>query len=681
MYSNRLGVAIGSGQAAGVGAALALALLLLFAGIRKAPRSTAAGVGLLSLFLVIRSGNALALFLAVALLGFTLLAGDGVARLIRGRETEGRELSILIATGAVALGITLLALGEFGLVRPDFLLSAAALLLLARRRRVGELSRQLIDRARALAAVAPSHVEALWLAIVAAVLFLGFLGALRPDLSWDALSYHLPEIRDFAEKGRVEPLPNLYPITFLWHNYETYLGLGFLAGGDRVVRLLHLGIGFAAFGSTAVLARRLGAESGTGVALAMLALAAFPSLTAQLMETYVDLPAALFLTAAAAEIAASRLEPRRAWLGGFLFGGAVATKVTTLLATVGLAILGIRRQLTSRKRLLAVFLLAAIPILPWLAWNQSRLGFFMAPYFDPWKAQRADPASPAYGPRADPRQTPPARSLEVAAFFRIPYDLAFHRPRFGKSDGFTGLLPLLLLVGTLGWGRRKFGLFCVAGLAAIGPWYVASNLGWAAYSNRYLVPIYPLYAVFAALGLSRLTENFRGRLGAAAGLSAAALAIAFPLQFLTGPTDLRIALKGASPESVLDSLPDYRLWSHVDSRDRVLFLGEHDRYHCPARFVVSDVLIHQNREVDPARWFAEWRPLGINVILYRNDWRDGRPLLAALGDCLHFVAGRSTARLYRVDSQRANCTQLTVASPGATDDEPPPSSVPPRDAE
>src|SRR5580765_1145684 len=117
MYSNRLGVAIGSGKATGVAAALALAFLLLFAGIRKAPRSTAAGVGLLSLFLVIRSGNALALLLAAALLGFTLLAGDGVARLIRGRETEGRELSILIATGAVALGITLLALGEFRLVQ------------------------------------------------------------------------------------------------------------------------------------------------------------------------------------------------------------------------------------------------------------------------------------------------------------------------------------------------------------------------------------------------------------------------------------------------------------------------------------------------------------------------------------------------------------------------------------
>src|SRR5262249_36704165 len=196
------------------------------------------------------------------------------------------------------------------------------------------------------------------------VLFLGLLGALRPDLSWDALSYHLPQIRDFAQKGRVEPLPNLYPVAYLWRTYDTYLGLGYLAGGDRVVRLLHLAIGFSAFGATALLPKRLGGESGPP--LPLLAVATCPNASVQLMETYVDLPAALILAASAAELAESRREPRRALLAEFLFGGAAAAKFFSLLGTVGMAALAIRRQLAPR-RALAVLLFAAIPLVPWRA--------------------------------------------------------------------------------------------------------------------------------------------------------------------------------------------------------------------------------------------------------------------------------------------------------------------------
>ena len=671
MYMNRLGVALGSGDAAGAVAALVAVFILVFLGVAKAPRITAAAVGLFSLLLVVRSGNAFAFVIAAGLLGLTLLAGDGVARLIRGKESEGGELPILIAAGSVAVGTALVVLGEARLVNRVSLLIIAAALVGVRRRRIGELARQLAQGARTLTSGTTRKTEALWITIVVAVLFLGFLGALRPDLSWDALSYHLPQVRDFAVKGRVEPLPNLYPVTYLWHNYDTYLGLGYLAGGDRVVRLLHLGIGLTAFGATAVLAKRLG--GGAATPLALLAVATFPSASAQLMETYVDLPAALFLAAAAAELAACRREPRRALLAGFLFGGAAATKFFSLLGTVGLAALAIRRQL-SLRRAAAVLLFAAIPVVPWLAWNQKHLGFFLAPYADPGKAERLESSSSTYGPRPDPRRNPPERPLEIARLFAIPYDLAFHVPRFGKSDGFTGVLALLMLVGAWGWDRKVLFLFFAAAACAVVPWYFASNLGSIAYSNRYLVPVFPLFAAFTAVGLARLTDGFSGRLGGAAAVSAAALAVALPLPFLTGPTDLRIAWKGVSPDVVLQSLPDYSLWKHVRREDRVLFLGEHDRYHCPARFVVNDVILHQARDVDPSRWASEWRPLGINVILFRSDWRNAQDLFESLGDCLQPIASRSVARLYRVDPRRSDCSSSAQESSPADSDGSPPAS-------
>jgi hypothetical protein len=389
------------------------------------------------------------------------------------------------------------------------------------------------------------------------------------------------------------------------------------------------------------------------------------------METYVDLAAALYLAAAAAELAGCRREPRRALLAGFLFGGAAAAKFFSLLGAAGLAALAIRRQLPLR-RAAAVLLFAAIPVVPWLAWNQKHLGFFLAPYADPGKAGRYEASSPTFGPRPDPRRVPPERRLEIARLFAIPYDLAFHVPRFGKSDGFTGVLALLMLVGAWGWDRKVFFLFCGAAACAVVPWYFAANLGSIAYSNRYLVPVFPLFAAFTAVGLARLTDGFSGRLGGAAGVSAAALALALPLPFLTGPTDLRVAWKGVPPDVVLQSLPDYLLWKHVRREDRVLFLGEHDRYHCPARFVVNDVILHQNRDVDPSRWASEWQPLGINVILLRSDWRDARDLFESLGDCLQPIDSRSVARLYRVDPRRTDCSpSARDSSPGVSDGSPP----------
>src|SRR5262249_44836755 len=92
MYFNRLGVALGSGDAAPALAALVVVFILIFLGISKLPRVTASAVGVFSLLLIVRSGNALACLIAAGLLALTVLAGDALARLIRGKESEGGEL-------------------------------------------------------------------------------------------------------------------------------------------------------------------------------------------------------------------------------------------------------------------------------------------------------------------------------------------------------------------------------------------------------------------------------------------------------------------------------------------------------------------------------------------------------------------------------------------------------------
>jgi hypothetical protein len=522
-------------------------------------------------------------------------------------------------------------------------------LFLARRRRIPQLWSLSRETARTVLEDRRSLALACWLSIVVLVIAAGFLGSLRPDVSFDGLAYHLPEIRDFAQRGQVEPLANI-DVTLLWRNYDTFLGIGYLAGGERVVRLLHFFVGLAAFGSAVALSRRLG-NRGSG-ALALLVLAACPAACAQLKETYVDLPAALFLTAAAVEIAASEKEPRRLWLGGFLFGGAVATKIFALLASVALLALMIRRHRASPRYLLTFALCAAIPLLPWFVWSQARFGFFLAPYSHAWRERSLESTGGVHIPHG--QQTKFTES-GAAGFFRFPYDRTFRSVRLvTDGGGFVGFLPLLLLVGVAGWGVPGFALFCAAALAALLPWHFLSNAQVIAPSIRFLVPLYPLYAVFAALGIRHLTGNFRGGLGAGAAVSLAALSIALPAQLLSAPFDAQIALGRVSREQALSAyLPAYPLLRHLQPGDRVLFLGGRDRYHCPAKRILTDTAVLRMTR-DPNRVRDLLRRLRITHIVNFDQRRDLAEF-KSIAACIERIDQHAHAALYRFDWEKQNC--------------------------
>src|SRR5215471_10843931 len=69
-------------------AAFAAGAALLFLLVWKSRRALAAGAVLFALFLVVRSGNGEALIAAAVILALTLLAGDSLARLLRGFEAR-----------------------------------------------------------------------------------------------------------------------------------------------------------------------------------------------------------------------------------------------------------------------------------------------------------------------------------------------------------------------------------------------------------------------------------------------------------------------------------------------------------------------------------------------------------------------------------------------------------------
>ena len=630
---------------AAAGALVALGLLAL--GLRRRPRVAVWAWLLVAAAMTVASGNAPAFCVAAVLLAATFVVGDLVSRFLAGVEPGPGGLNSAFAAGCVAVGLLVLLLGEAGVLSAGSLAAVLGVLVLARRRRLGALARLVRAGCRLPAGDAPAWIEAAWLAFAALVLLAAWVGALSPDFSWDGLAYHLPEARDIARLGRVAVRPDLIPHSLLWRNHDAYLSLGFFYGGERVVRLLQFAVGVAVFGAALALARRL--RQGGSAALVVLALAAFPLAMLQLRATYVDWPAAFLVTAAAAELASGRAEGGRLRLSGFLFGGAVATKVFALGALPALLILLARaRPRPAGRHVAGAFACALAALGPWLAWSSLRAGSIAAPY-------AASPAelvervasghyfrtSPASGAAAPAR---PA-GARLRAFAALPYDLVFHSSRFeGNGDGYNGILVLVLLVGLAGWDARRIALFCIAAVPWLVPWSLLSLP-----SIRYLFPVFPLYVVFCAEGLRRLTGRFAGAWGAAAGVALLGAAAAFPVQFGSSGLEWRVAAGGISrEESLAARLPGYRLWQNVTARDRVLFVGENDRFHCPAQLCwSSDYLPVAAWGRDPAAWRAGLDQLHVTHVLYRSDRRrEGPP--EGLGDRLEPVGRDGAAILYRV---------------------------------
>lgn len=631
-----------------LGAAAAAALggfFLLWLGLWKRPGPTTAILAGIAVVLVMLSGNLTAVGAAAAILLATLVLGDAVARLLRGSEAGGGDLSAVFAAGFVAAGLLVLLLAEAGLLDRLSLLVVLAAIAAVRRRRIPALLRLVRDSLRLPRGDAPPALETAWLAFAALMLLAVWAGVQGPEVSWDGLAYHLPEARDIAATGRVAPLPDLAPQSLLWRNHDAYLSLGFFFGGERVVRFLQFAVGLAVFGAALALARRVG--GGGASALVVLALAAFPTAMLQLRSAYVDWPAALLVTAAAAELAGSRGEPGRMRLAGFLFGGAVATKIFAVFALPALAILAWR----ARPRLgLAISAAgcALLALAPWVAWSERRTGSSLEPYASSPRELVArmsgghyfttSPASGVAHPDRDGGRT-------LASLPRLPYDLVFHSSRFeANGDGYNGILILLLLVGLAGFRARAIGLFLVATLPFLIPWSLLYLP-----SVRFLFPVYPLYAVFAAEGMRRLTRRFEGVPGIVAGVTLLAAAAAFPVQLGSGGFEWRTALGRLSREGSLKAqLPAYPLWKHLGPEDRVVFLGENDRFHCPAAAAWrAEFLPVSSWGRDARIWRRELERLGITHILYRQDRTDASALLEGLDGELETVDRNGPAVLLR----------------------------------
>jgi hypothetical protein len=223
----------------------------------------------------------------------------------------------------------------------------------------------------------------------------------------------------------------------------------------------------------------------------------------------------------------------------------------------------------------------------------------------------------------------------------------YHSSRYeANGDGYNGLLVLLLLLGLAGWDGRRNLMFLAAALPFLVPWALLYLP-----SIRFLFPVYPLYAVYTAGGLCRLTGRFHGSAGRTAGFAVLAVAAAFPVHVGSSGLEWRTALGRISRSEFLDArLPSRAFAGGLSRDDRVVFVGENDRFHCPAGLVwrgeFSPVAGWKD---DPEAWRRGLDALGITAVVWRSD-RASFPALERLGDRLSLVAESGASRLYAVRS-------------------------------
>lgn len=217
-----------------------------------------------------------------------------------------------------------------------------------------------------------------WTAILGLSLGTALLGALAPEVSFDALAHHLAHPQLYAAAHKVVGLPHhfmaQYPALLEMH----YLLAFQLGGGAPLAKLIHYGWGVLTLVTLVGWARRTLEDRWALAAAAGFML--LPYVQVVFMWAYVDLGAAAYLTLA---LRAASLGPAGAVLAGAFAGFSMGTKATGVFAPVlVLGVLAAHRP--ARRTWVACLACCFVLAVPWGIKNWAVTGNPIAPFGSGW---------------------------------------------------------------------------------------------------------------------------------------------------------------------------------------------------------------------------------------------------------------------------------------------------------
>ena len=408
-------------------------------------------------------GAAALVFLAAWGYGSAVLAVRWRGRSLAPEPRDRLEAFLsAIGLGLGLLSLIALALSPLDLLRPGALIAVAAggALLAAIR-----LPRRSLRRPR----VPSGALERAALGLLAAAGAFALIGALAPEVEYDALWYHLDLPKRYLAAGSLVDFPCQY-VSHYPMGTELLFGYGLALSDQVAAKLVHFGLGVLLVLATYRLGTQVVSRRAALMAAAILALT--PTVLWEATTAYVELGTAVFVTLALGWVIRYAQDPSRgALVLSALFAGfALATKTLALIAAAPLAVLVLLaargsplRRLGTASAFLAV---ALLPALPWYLRAQVETGnpVFPSAYglfgADPdlWTAQ-ADAGQRAFFDRFGFRDG-------TGSFLALPWDVTMHAAAFGGSIGvaYLILVPLALR-------RRPSRALALTGLFCLG--YVA----------------------------------------------------------------------------------------------------------------------------------------------------------------------------------------------------------------
>lgn len=590
-------------------------------------------------------------------------AGTILVRRLRIRFTRHLEGTVVaLALGFVAVSLGSLALAAAGVYRP---VVVRVVLTLAAIGGIAVRVRRPVESVAAEPRM--SGLDRLFTACAVAAMLFALVGALAPEIEYDALWYHLWLPVKWLEAGNavdiVEEYVALYPLGWDLVSGAAMASAGppLASGGAPVAaKLLHfLCLPLLAV-TTGLLSRELFPRASNRAAAAIAVTA--PVAMWEATTAYVDLALAWYIALSAYAVLRYRATGARAWLilGGVTMGMALATKNLGLvaLAILGTALLVVEIRAGHRvtRALRTCALVAAIALAlgaPWYARAYAASGnpvfpdlyaVFGAEPPDRWDAltERSLQAFKDHFGRG-------RSAVHVA---RLPWDVTVHGAAFG---GTLGPVFVILVPAAVAGAAAPALLAACAAYALIWASPVSSL------QLRFLVPLVPFLAVLAAEGLRRLPR-------AAGWLVAALLVMNLPpfvewheadrrgwsgwLTHVVRTVPVRVVIGSESADDYLARMvPSYRAWRYIDTvlpaDARVLTFSGGDHLYSSRRRIWGDATMARQ---------AVWRtPPGLERAARRELERLG--VTHVLFDARQLAAGGLRTAAIGSDEMRRCCLE------------------------
>ena len=452
----------------------------------------------------VASGTAVQLLAALLILITAFGVGTALLALLP-VETEFSAWERVALGAGLGLGVLshlTVVLGLFGALYPAVALALlVALLALTHRflmRSAGGIWREtrslLMERA-------PDHL--LLFAVLLVFLSLAAVQAMAPPIEWDDLMYHLWVPQQYVAGHRLAAFPDVAQ-SFFYQGVEMLHTLAFLLGGEATAITLNVVLGLLTALALGGFAGRIFSRQAAW--LSAVFWTTTPLVAWSMPTGHSDLSPAFFsfLSAIAGYACVRRPDWRTGLLAGILGGFAFSSKLHAAASILALIcvlmlVLWVSRRLGDSLRLAAAY--AAGLAATGFVWPLLRFVETGNPVYPFLNAIFRAPGYPPVNQWFNFLHWGMGKSF--SALLALPWNVTFHGDRFWEAPHPYALGPWALLAaiacililprikGELGWSISVASLF-------VGAWFLGvQNL-------RYLMPVWPLVTLIAAVSLARL---------------------------------------------------------------------------------------------------------------------------------------------------------------------------------